>query len=72
MSAEVPTINSLSKSITIFFRDESCHGGMSEGIINVLACTATAGSEKMPPLINGKSEKLRCFKHGKFLPCTQA
>jgi hypothetical protein len=45
---------------------------MSEGIINVLACTATAGSEKMPPLVTGMSDKSRCFKHVKFLPRTQA
>jgi hypothetical protein len=45
---------------------------MSEGIINVLACTATTESEKMPPLVIGKSDKPRFFKHVKFQPCTQA
>jgi hypothetical protein len=47
-------------------------GKISEGIIPVLACTATDGSEKMPPLVTVKSDKSRCFKHVKFLPHTQA
>jgi hypothetical protein len=36
---------------------------MSEGIINVPAYTAIAGSEKMPLLVTAKSDKPRCFKY---------
>jgi hypothetical protein len=56
---------------TYAFKGESCHGGKrSKDRITVLVCTNMDGSEKMPLLVNGKSEKLRCFKHVKPMPCT--
>jgi hypothetical protein len=58
-------------SQTYAFKGESCHGGKwSKDRITVLVCTNMDGSEKMPLLVTGKSEKPRCFKHVKSLPCT--
>jgi hypothetical protein len=57
---------------TYVFKGESCHvSKRSEDRITVLVCTNMDGSEKMPLLVTGKSEKPRCFKHVKSLACTQ-
>jgi hypothetical protein len=52
---------------TYAFKGESCHGGKRSA---VLVCANMDGSEKLPLQVIGKSEKPRCFKHVKSLPCT--
>lgn len=48
---------------TLAFKNESCHGGKNskERITVLLAANAT-GTEKLKPLVIGKSQKPRCFK----------
>jgi hypothetical protein len=45
-------------------------GKRSKDSITVLVCTNMDGCEKVPLLVTGKSEKLRCFKHLKSMLCT--
>jgi hypothetical protein len=53
------------------FEGKSCHGcKRSKDRIALLLCTNMDESEKMPLLVIWKSEKPRCFKHMKPLPCT--
>jgi hypothetical protein len=54
-------------------KDEKCSGGkLSKERLTVLLCSNSDGSEKLPPLVIGKSCKPRCFKHVKRLPCDYA
>lgn len=54
---------------TLTFKDEKCHGGkLSKDRITVLLACNMDGSEKLKPLIVGKSAKPRCFKGVKSLP----
>ena len=55
---------------TLAFKGEPCHGGkLSKERITVLLCCNSDGSEKLTPLVIGKSKKPRCFKNVKRLPC---
>lgn len=52
------------------FRSDACHDGKaSEERLTVLLCTNSTGTDKLKPLVIGKSENPRCFKHIKLLPC---
>ncbi len=51
-------------------KGEKCSGGkLSKERLTVLLCANSDGSEKLPPLVIGKSVKPHCFKHVKRLPC---
>ncbi|GBM08001.1 Tigger transposable element-derived protein 6 [Araneus ventricosus] len=55
---------------TITFKGEPCHGGKkSKERLTVLLCSNADCSEKFPPLVIGRSKKLRCLKNVKKLPC---
>lgn len=54
---------------TLAFKGDNCHGGKkSKDRLTVLLCANADGSDKMTPLIIGKSQKPRCFKNVKTLP----
>ncbi|UYV73153.1 hypothetical protein LAZ67_10001978 [Cordylochernes scorpioides] len=54
---------------TLAFKDEKCHGGkLSKDRLTVLLACNMDGSQKLKPLIIGKSEKPRCFEGIKSLP----
>lgn len=58
---------------TLDFKGETCHGGKhSKDRLTVLLCCNADGSDKMPPLVIGKSMQPRCFKNTKKLPCSYA
>ena len=50
-------------------KGETCHGGkQSKERITILPCANMTGTEKLPLLVIGKSQKPRCFKGVKSLP----
>ncbi|XKL63967.1 hypothetical protein PGB90_006331 [Kerria lacca] len=52
------------------YKDEKCSGGkLNKERLTVLLCANSNGSEKLPPLVIGKSVKPRCFKNVRRLPC---
>lgn len=54
---------------TLTFKDEKCHGGkLSKDRLTVLLACNWDGSQKLKPLVIGKSAKPRCFKGIKSLP----
>jgi hypothetical protein len=54
---------------TLALKNDDCHGGkQSKERITVLLCTNMTGTEKLTPLVIGKSKKLRCFVNVKSLP----
>lgn len=54
---------------TFAVKGENCHGGkLSKLRLTVLICTNADGSEKITPLVVGKSKKPRCFKNVKSFP----
>ncbi|GBO12743.1 Tigger transposable element-derived protein 6 [Araneus ventricosus] len=56
-------------SKTLATKSDTCHGGKKSKVrLTVLLCANADGSEKLPPLIIGKSKKPRCFKNVKTLP----
>lgn len=56
---------------TLTFKNEKCHGGkLSKERITLLFAVNMDGSEKLRPLLIGKSAKRRCFKNVKSLPVT--
>lgn len=55
---------------TLAFKGEPCHGGRnSKERITVLLCCNADGSEKLTPIVIGKSKKPRCFRNIKRFPC---
>ncbi|XP_042913841.2 tigger transposable element-derived protein 6-like, partial [Parasteatoda tepidariorum] len=47
---------------TAIFKDEACRGGkQSKAHLTLLLAANEAGTEKLPPLMIGRSEKPRCF-----------
>lgn len=51
------------------FKDEKCHGGKnSKDRVTVLLAANMDGTEKLKPLMIGKSAKPRCFKNIKSFP----
>ena len=49
---------------TLAFKGDNCNGGKnSKDRLTVLLCANANGSDKMTPLIIGKSQKPRCFKN---------
>ena len=58
---------------SLVLKTEKCHGGkLSKQRLTVLLCANSDGSEKMKPLVIGKSAKPRCFKNVKSFPCDYA
>ncbi|GBN52936.1 Tigger transposable element-derived protein 4 [Araneus ventricosus] len=56
-------------SKTLAIKSDTCHGGKKSKVrLTVLLCANADGSEKLPPLIIGKSKKPRFFKNVKALP----
>ena len=54
-------------------KDEKCSGGkLSKERLTVLLCANSDDSEKLPPLVLGKSVKPHCFKNVKTFPCSYA
>lgn len=54
-----------------YHKSEKCHGGKAaKDRITVALTTNMSGTEKLPPLVIGKSLKPRCFKNVKSLPVT--
>lgn len=54
---------------SLVFKGDSCHGGKrSKERLSVLPCANMTGTEKLPLLVIGKSQKPRCFKGVKTLP----
>ena len=54
---------------TLHFRGEKCTGGKrSKNRISVLLCTNKSGTDKLKPLVIGKSKNPRCFKNVRSLP----
>lgn len=54
---------------TFAFKGDKCHGGKkAKDRLTVLLCANADGSDKMTPLLIGKSRKPRCFKNVKTLP----
>lgn len=52
------------------FKGETCHGGkFSKKWVTVLFAANADGSQKLPPLVIGKSAKPRCFTNVKMFPC---
>lgn len=50
-------------------KGDSCHGGkMSKLLLTVLLCCNCDGSEKLTPLVVGKSRNPRCFKNVRSFP----
>ncbi|GBM39867.1 Tigger transposable element-derived protein 4 [Araneus ventricosus] len=56
-------------SKTYSIKSDMCHNGKKSKVrLTVLLCANEDGSEKLPPLIIGKSKRPRCFKNVKTLP----
>lgn len=56
---------------TLAFKGEDCKGGKkSKDRLTVLLCANADGSEKIMPVVIGKSQKPRCMKNIKSLPVT--
>lgn len=54
---------------TLALKNDDCHGGKnSKERVTVLLCTNMTGTEKLTPLVIGKSKKPRCFANIKSLP----
>ena len=54
---------------TLAFKDDKCYGGRhSKERVTVLLCSNWTGSEKLTPIVIGKSRRPRCFKNVKSLP----
>ncbi|XP_057335435.1 tigger transposable element-derived protein 6-like [Microplitis mediator] len=54
---------------TLIFKNEKCYGGKhSKERLTILLATNMTGSEKLKPLVIGKSKKPRCFSGCKSLP----
>ena len=54
---------------TITVKGEHCYGGkLSKLQLIVLLCSNSDGTEKLTPLVVGKSKKPRCFKNIKSFP----
>ncbi|XP_042901996.1 tigger transposable element-derived protein 4-like [Parasteatoda tepidariorum] len=54
---------------TAMFKDEACRGGkQSKARLTLLLAANEAGTEKLPPLMIGRSEKPRCFSKVKSFP----
>uniref|UniRef100_H3A0Z6 HTH CENPB-type domain-containing protein n=1 Tax=Latimeria chalumnae TaxID=7897 RepID=H3A0Z6_LATCH len=54
---------------SLVLKGETCNGGKrSKDRISVLPCANMTGSDKLPMLVIGKSNKPRCFKGMKSLP----
>ena len=54
---------------TLHFRGEKCTGGKrSKTRISVLLCANKSGTDKLKPLVIGKSQNPRCFKNVRSLP----
>lgn len=55
---------------TLTLKGESCKGGAkSKQRLTALFCCNATGTEKLKPLVIGKSLKPRCFKNVQSLPC---
>lgn len=58
---------------TLALKNDPCRGGKrSKERLTALLCCNASGTEKLRPLIIGKSIKPRCFKNVKFFPCEYA
>lgn len=56
---------------TLTFKNEKCIGGKkSKERLTILLGSNMDGSEKLKPIVIGKSKNPRCFKRVKFLPVT--
>ncbi|XP_047984684.1 tigger transposable element-derived protein 6-like [Leguminivora glycinivorella] len=54
---------------TLTFKNEKCHGGKhSKERLTILLCTNSTGTQKLKPLMIGKSKKPRCFAGCRSLP----
>lgn len=54
---------------TFTLKGEQCHGGkQSKERLTILQCADMTGTDKLPPLVIGKSKRPRCFKSVKNLP----
>ena len=54
---------------TLAFKGDNCHGGKkAKDRLTVLLCSNADGSDKMTPLVIGKSRKPRCLKNVKAIP----
>lgn len=54
---------------TMAYKGEKCKGGkQSKMRLTVMLCTNATGTEKLTPLVIGRSERPRCFKNVKILP----
>lgn len=52
------------------FKGEKCKGGKKSRLrVSVLFCCNSTGTEKLKPLVIGKSAKPRCLKNVVSLPC---
>ncbi|GBN25987.1 Tigger transposable element-derived protein 6 [Araneus ventricosus] len=59
----------LQPSKTLAIKSDTRHGGKKSKVrLTVILCVNADGSEKLPPLIIGKSQKPRCFKNVKTIP----
>lgn len=55
---------------TMNFKGEKCKGGKKSHLrVSVLFCCNSTGTEKLKPLLTGKSAKPRCLKNVVSLPC---
>lgn len=55
---------------TLHYKGEKCSGGkLAKDRITVALCTNMTGSDKLTPLVIGKSAKPRCFKNIRSYPC---
>lgn len=55
---------------TMNFKGEKCKGGKKSRLrVSVLFCCNSTGTEKLKPLVIGKSAKPRCLKNVVSLPC---
>lgn len=51
------------------FKGDPCNGGNnSKDRMTVLLACSVSGTDKLPPLVNGKSKRAHCFKNVKKLP----
>ena len=53
----------------LYLKNENCVGGKHSKLRLTVLTSANAVGEKLPLFAIGKSEKPRCFKHVKHLPC---
>ncbi|XP_060557064.1 tigger transposable element-derived protein 4-like [Ruditapes philippinarum] len=54
---------------TLEFKTKACHGGkVNKERLTAMVCANMSGTEKLPLLVLGKSEKPRCFKNVRTLP----